>query len=339
MKKLFLVLTLVFAGLFLVACGETTENGNGNDNGDSVELPETITMTELDEYLFDPAWQFVDLRNFDDQMADGWIRGFEMIPFFQYLEYTDILVRTAAWSFDGSQIKDEAALRELFDEDRNIVLICAAGVRAAFVREALLHLGYENVWNAGALANYVGDHRVFGDGSFNITLPPKAHTAPLPDEINMENIDQFLGRPGTKFFDFRDVYPGQSAPMLEIGWIDGFTVIPYFAFLAQTFDGIIDEAILTHPGTWAVADVDFDEMLNEDMIFVLENIFGSDKDAELILMCMSGARSGMMKAVLEHLGYTNVWNAGGWRDYEGSNAIRPLCTSGQEGGGDNDECS
>lgn len=335
MKKLLLVLTLVLVGFFMTACGETPENGNEPP----AELPATISMTELDQFLFDPAWQFVDLRNFDDQMADGWIRGFEMIPFFQYLEYAEILVRTAAWSFDGSQIKDESALRELFDEDRNIVLICAAGVRAAFVREALLHLGYENVWNAGALGNYVGEHRVHGDGHFRFTLPPRAHTAPLPEVINMDNIDQFLGRPGTRFFDFRDVYPGQSAAMLEIGWIDGFTFIPYFGFLTNTFEGILDEAILIHPDTWIVADVDLDEVINEDLIYILENIFGSDKNAELILMCMSGARSGMMKAVLEEIGYTNVWNAGGWRDYQGPNAIRPLCTSGQEDGGDNAECS
>lgn len=332
MKKLFMVLSLVLLGLFLQACeGEPAE--------EIIELPDVIEMADLDQYLFNSEWQFVDLRNFDDQMSDGWIRGFEMIPFFQYLEYADILVRTNAWAFDGSQILNERALRELFDENRNIVLICAAGVRAAFVREALLHLGYENVWNAGALRNYSGAHRVQGDGFFNITLPPKAHTQPLPTDINMENIDLFLGRPGTKFFDFRDVYPGQSAPMLEIGWIEGFTMIPYFQFLTKTFDKLIEESILTHPGTWDVSAVDFDEVINEDMIFVLENIFGKDKDAELILMCMSGARSGMMKAVLEEIGYTNVWNAGGYRDYQGANAIRPLCTSGQEDGGDNDECS
>ena len=324
MKKIFALLALAMFSLFLVAC-----NGEETD----VELPDTIAMTELDDFLFNPDWQFVDLRNFDDQFADGWIRGFEMIPFFQYLEYEEILVRTDGWNFDGSQILDESALRELFDEDRNIVLICAAGVRAAFVKEALEYLGYENVWNSGALGNYEGAHRVFGDGTFNITMPPRAWVDPLPEDINMNNIDQFLGRPGTKFFDFRDVYPGESAPMLEIGWIDGFTVIPYFAFLQA-------EGVLTHPGTWDVTEVDFDDMLNEDLIYVLENIFGTDKDAELILMCMSGARSGMMKAALEHLGYTNVWNAGGWRDYEGNNQMLPWSTEcpDADNGEDNGDC-
>lgn len=333
MKKFFAVFAFVLFSVLMVACNG--DNGENGENGEDpvVTLPDEIAMTDLDDYLFNPEWQFVDLRNFDDQMADGWIRGFEMIPFFQYLEYENILVRTDGWSFDGSQILDEGALRALFDEDRYIVLICAAGVRAAFVKTALESLGYEHVWNAGALANYEGDHRVLGDGSFNITLPPRAWVDPLPEEITMENIDAFLGRPGTKFYDFRDVYPDESAPMLEIGWIDGFTFVPYFAFLEE-------QEILTHPGTWDVTAVDFDEMLNEDLLYVLENIFGDDKDAELILMCMSGARSGMMKAVLEHLGYTNVWNAGGWRDYEGNYQVLPWSTDcpGEDNGEENGDC-
>ena len=324
MKKIFTLLALVLFGFTMIACG---------DDDNDVELPETIEMTDLDDFLFDPEWQFVDLRNFDDQFADGWIRGFEMIPFFQYLEYEEILIRTDGWDFDGTQILNESALRELFDEDKNIVLICAAGVRAAFVKEALESLGYENVWNAGALGNYVGDHRVFGDGSFNIDLPPREWVDPLPEVINMDNIDSFLGRPGTKFIDFRDVYHGQSAPMLEIGWIDGFTVIPYFGFLQE-------QGIITHPGTWDVTEVDFDEMLDSEYEFVLRNIFG-DEDTELVLMCMSGARSGMMMALLDHLGYTNLWNAGGYNNYEGTNRIAPFdedCDEDTDDDTDNGDC-
>ncbi len=321
MKKFLLVLMLALT-FTLAAC-------NGEEE---VEIPEEISMDEVDQFLFNPDWQFVDVRNFDDQMSDGWVRGFEMIPFFQYLEYEEILVRTDGWSFDGSQIKDENALRELFDEDKNIVVICAAGVRAGFVKEALEYLGYENVWNAGALGDYSGDHRVMGDDSFNITLPPREHVVDLPEEINMENLDLFLGRPGTKFFDFRDAYPGESAPKLELGWIDGFSVVPYFAFLEE-------EGIINHPGEWDVDAVDMDDVINEEYIYVLENLFG-DKDSELVLMCMSGARSGMMKAVLEEIGYTNVWNAGGWRDYEGDYKILPWCTGGDNGdnGEDNGDC-
>jgi rhodanese-related sulfurtransferase len=323
MKKLFFLFVA-----FLMVFGVAACNNNEDDtNGELLPLPETITMSNLDEFLFRSDTQYTDLRNFDDQMRGGWIRGFEIIPFFAYLEYEGILVREDGWNFTPSNIKDEGALRNLFDKDKNILLMCAAGVRAAYVKTALEHLGYENVWNIGALGDYTGPQKVFGDDSFRITMPPQAHKNPLPEVVNMENIDSFLGRPNTQFFDFRDMYPGESDPALEIGWINGFTIIPYFAFLQA-------QEILTHPGTWDVTEVDFDQMLNEDLIYVLLNLF--DKEQDIILMCMSGARSGMMKAVLEHLGYENVWNAGGYRDYTGDNKVLPWCTTGHDvGDGDN----
>ncbi len=338
MKRFLLVLLLALTFTLAACGGDNGENGDNGDNGNGdVTLPETISMSEIDEYLFNPEWQFVDARNFDDQMSDGWIRGFEMIPFFQYLEYENILVRTDGWSFDGSQIKDENALRELFDEDRNIVLICAAGVRAGFIKEALEYLGYENVWNAGALGDYTGNHRVMGDDSFSINLPPRAHVDALPEDINMDNLDDFIGRPGTMFFDFRNVIDGSvgGSSKLEDGWIQGFSVIPYFEYLAHE-----DYEIVNHTDAgFNLDEVDLDEVINDDMIYVLENIFG-DKDTELILICQSGARSGLMKAVLEEIGYTNVWNAGGWMNYEGDYKILPWCEGASDNGenGDNGDC-
>ncbi len=322
MKKI-LLLAMIFAlPMFLIACDS------------EVAIPDEITidMENFDELFERTDVQFIDLRNFDDKMRGGFIEGFTIIPFFGYLEFADILVRDDGWSFSPSNIKDERALRNLFNEDAAaIVLICAAGVRAGFVKSALEELGYDNVHNAGALGNYNGARMVRGDDTFRIVMPPKAHVNPLPAEITMANIDTFLGRPNTEFFDFRDVYPGESAPMLEIGWIDGFTVIPYFAFLDA-------EGVLDHPGTFNLADIDLDEVINEDMEYVLRNLFDPEKD--LVLMCMSGARSGLMKAVLEHLGYENVWNAGGWRDYDGANKVLPWCTAGANGDAANgDDCS
>jgi len=132
--SIFALLVLVFT---LMACGETTPE----DDLNIVEIPETLEMADVDDYLFNSEWQFVDVRDFDDQMADGWIRGFEFIPFFQYLEYTNVLVRTDGWSYDGTQIQDENALRSLFDENKVIVLMCAGGTRAGFVKDALVDLG------------------------------------------------------------------------------------------------------------------------------------------------------------------------------------------------------
>jgi len=170
MKKFFAVFVLAFLAIGFVGCEKTTTEVTTEAPG----APESITMANVDEYLYNADFQFVDLRNFDDQMADGWIRGFEMIPFFDYLEYMDILVRVDGWSFDETAIKDESALRALFDEDKYIVLMCAGGTRAGFVKDALDSLGYENVYNAGGLSAYEGENLVLGVGVYDITMPDPA---------------------------------------------------------------------------------------------------------------------------------------------------------------------
>jgi len=205
MKKLLLFITLIALPFMLVACSnedvDPDANGNDNNNGivdetpntdedpiDGVEnddkdeiepLPEDLNMSNIDQYLDRPNTQYIDLRNFDDKMAGGWIDGFHIIPFFGYLEYENILVRSGStWTFTEDDIKSSRALQNLFDENKDIVLICAAGARAGYVREALLSLGYENVWNAGGLRDYNGDNMVRGDGEFNITMETKGDLTP-----------------------------------------------------------------------------------------------------------------------------------------------------------------
>lgn len=153
MKKPWILIGVMLFIPLLSACNQGADEGINTD-----DPPKTIKAKDLDAYLFDPDWQLVDLRGFDELAANGWIRGFESIPYYQSLEQKDILVRTDGWNYTGSQIKDAPALRALFDEDKNIILICRAGVRAAFVKTALEDLGYDNVWNVGAISDYEGSY-------------------------------------------------------------------------------------------------------------------------------------------------------------------------------------
>jgi rhodanese-related sulfurtransferase len=304
MKRFLAVFALFLFALTLSACGEETTQ---DDDNESVEIPETLEMADVDEYLFNPDYQFVDVRDFDDQMADGWIRGFEFIPFFQYLEYTDILVRTDGWDYDGSQILDEGALRALFDEDKVIVLMCAGGTRAGFVRDALIDLGYENVFNVGGLSSYEGENRVFGDGNFTIEMPHPSTIADLPEDIDMsdELIDYYAMRDDVMFVDLRNF-----SDTVSLGWHSDSTVIPFFEYLEA-------ENILVRSETdpWVFNPEDIQ---NED---VLRNIF--DEEMNIILFCAGGTRAQYVMDALEHLGYENVWNAGAYGDYTGTNVIDP----------------
>lgn len=164
MKKI-LVFLLVFVAAFgLAACDkkEVTK-----------ELPEVITMANIDEFMNHPNTDIVDLRNWQDKMKGGYIRGTHMIPFFQYLESENILVRTDGnWDFAAEDIVDALALKNIFDKDMNIILFCAAGTRAGFVKAALESLGYTKVWNAGAIGDYKGDAKVFGDDKYTLPAYP-----------------------------------------------------------------------------------------------------------------------------------------------------------------------
>ncbi|MFP4286721.1 MAG: rhodanese-like domain-containing protein [Candidatus Izemoplasmataceae bacterium] len=314
MKKLFSFFTLLFLALILTGCGETEATT------ETIEAPETLEISEVDEYLFNEEFQFVDLRNFDDQMSDGWIRGFEIIPFFQYLEYENILVRSDGWSFDESQILDEGALRALFDEDKYIVLICAGGTRAGYVKEALEHLGYEHVYNVGGLSDYEGDNRVFGDGSFSIELPHRAMVDALPETIDMgdEFIDYYAKREDVMFVDLRNLIDGMT-----LGLHKESNVIPFFEYLEQ-------ENILVRVDGWTFTE---EAIVDEE---ALRNIF--DEESNIILFCASGTRAEFVKEALEHLGYENVWNAGSWSDYSGSLIIDPEGACDEETNDDNGGC-
>ena len=310
MKKVllfFAVLTMSFA---LYACAQDTTEV------ELQPLPDVVNMANLDEFMHRPDVQYTDLRNFDDQMRGGWIRGFEIIPFFGYLEYESILVREDGWNFSPSNILDENALRNLFDDDKYILLMCAAGARAGYVKEALEHLGYDNVYNLGALGDYQGDHKVFGDDAFRFTLPPKSHVDPLPEVITMADIDLYVGRPNMQFIDLRNF-----SNMTTDGWHTAFTVVPFFEFLEA-------ENILVRSDGWNFSPED---IKNED---ALRNIFDADKD--IILICAAGARAGYVKAALEYLGYENVWNAGALGDYEGPNYICPWKSSENDEPGNGD---
>lgn len=134
------------------------------------DIPATLMLADsnFDTFLGRPDVQYVDLRNFDDKLNAGYVAGFEMIPFFDYLDYTDILVKGSSWTFEAAKLLNENALRALFNEDKTIFLMCAGGTRAGYVKDALESLGYTNVINVGgfgdfdsASVNYVAGDSVY----------------------------------------------------------------------------------------------------------------------------------------------------------------------------------
>lgn len=254
---------------------------------------EEITMTNVDEYLGADA-RFVDLRDFADMFNGGYIAGFEVVPFFQYLEGRAV-VRTNGWEFSEADIVNPAILENVFGPKGDvIVLMCGSGARAGYTKEALEALGYEHVMNAGGIRDYNGENKVLGDGAY---IGERA----LTTEVTMANIDNYLDRPGAKYVDLRNV-----ADKYTGGYIDGFEVVSFFEYLEGN--------ALVRTNGWEFSEADITNAA------VLENIFGP-KDREVFLMCGSGARAGYTMEALEALGYQRVYNVGGIRDYRGEHKV------------------
>ena len=284
MRNIALTIITIILVLTLFGCASTEEGLTGNED---------ITMENIDEYL-DAEARFVDLRDFSDMLNGGYIEGFEVVPFFQYLEGR-ALERNNGWEFSEADIVDAQILENIFgDKDEPIVLMCGSGTRAGYTKTALEQLGYEKVYNAGGIRDYEGENKVLGDGEYQ-------GAQALPEEVNMSNIDNHLDRPNAKYVDLRnaqDKYTG--------GYIDGFEVVSFFQYLEGN--------ALKRNNGW--------EFSEEDIVStaVLENIFGA-KDREIFLMCGSGTRSGYTKQALEAIGYEEVYNVGGIRDYQGDNKV------------------
>ena len=284
MKRFLTVGIVLVLSLVLFSCGAKAPELKGD---------EEITMETIDEHL-DADARFVDLRNFSDQMSGGYVAGFELVPFFQYLEGR-ALVRNNGWEFSSADIKSKAVLENVFgDKEGAVVLMCGSGTRAEYVKNALEEIGYTKVFNAGGIKDYDGANKILGDGEFN-------GAAALPAEVTMANIDGLLGRPGAKYVDLRNIKDKYVS-----GYIDGFELVSFFEYLEGN-------ALVRNNG-WEFSAADIESKL------VLENIFG-DKNREVFLMCGSGTRAGYVKAALEEIGYKKVFNAGGIRDYEGKKKI------------------
>jgi rhodanese-related sulfurtransferase len=119
----------------------------------------------------------------------------------------------------------------------------------------------------------------------------------------MDNLDEYILEPTIQKVDVR----GQAERVAN-GYVDYFQVIPLFEYLAVNAIDLSQGYDRFRPS----------DITNEALI---RTLFDEDATA-IVIMCNSGARSGYVVAVLEHLGYDNVYNLGGYTAYQGAYYIR-----------------
>lgn len=158
MKKLLAIFAAFALVMTLTACGgEAKLPADGE-----------ITMENIDEYLGRDGAQYIDLRNLEDRLKDGYVSGFSVVPYFNYLNNEMIITGSG----DTTTVVDSARVEQLFDKEATaIFLMCASGGRAGWVKGALEGLGYTNVYNVGGFKDYAGENKVLGDGSYNLDVP------------------------------------------------------------------------------------------------------------------------------------------------------------------------
>ncbi len=142
MKKFLLVLVV----LVLAAC----------------EQP-AYRMDNLDDYIRESSVQKVDVRGQAERLANGYVDYFQVIPLFEYLAQDAIDLSLGYDRFRPSDIKNEALIRALFDEEATaIVIMCNSGARSGYMVAVLEHLGYQNVYNLGGYRSYQGAYYIRG---------------------------------------------------------------------------------------------------------------------------------------------------------------------------------
>ena len=175
--------------------------------------------------------------------------------------------------------------------------------------------------------------------------------APQPDEnnmfgvdvnINMETLDQYLGRDDVAYRDVRMLFDpadyaaiGGNADLAST--VEGFRIVPYpyLATLtalpvAGAYEG---ETLFTltwnEDGSIASATPNYEESM-----LVLEDLFPKDK--AIFLMCGGGGYAGMTKSLLIFLGWDPelLYNVGGNWAYQGDHGVELIQYSEDADGND-----
>ncbi|MBR2834989.1 MAG: twin-arginine translocation signal domain-containing protein [Coriobacteriales bacterium] len=199
---------------------------------------------------------------------------------------------------------------------------------------------------AGGAALALGAGSAFAEEAELAPLP-----APDPDpesmfgvdkNINMETIDQYVGRPDVCYRDVRMLF--DPADYAAIGGnadlsatIKGFKIVPYpylATLTALPVEGAYDAETLfslewDEAGNIIAAKPNYLESQQ-----ILDDLFPKDK--AIFFMCGGGGYAGMTKALLIFLGWDPelLYNVGGNWGYTGENALELIIYSEEKDGVD-----
>ena len=170
-------------------------------------------------------------------------------------------------------------------------------------------------------------------GCFNNKIPKPEVSEGLRGElgidknINEDNIDAYLGRNDSVYFDMRMLvdsahYENIGGDSYLSGFVSGFEVLPY-PYLAP-IEGLPEEVGNSYTGNTLFSKNENGEYVANylESMDILEYFFPKDK--YIFLMCGGGGYAGMTKNLLISLGWDKdkIYNVGGYWYYKGNNNVQ-----------------
>ena len=172
--------------------------------------------------------------------------------------------------------------------------------------------------------------------------PDETNMFGVDKNINMETLDQYLGRDDVAYRDVRMLFDpadyaaiGGNADLAST--VEGFRIVPYpyLATLsalpvAGAYDGdTLYTLTWNEDGSIATATANYEESM-----LVLEDLFPKDK--AIFLMCGGGGYAGMTKSLLIFLGWDPalLYNIGGNWSYQGDHGVELIQYSEDANGND-----
>ena len=172
--------------------------------------------------------------------------------------------------------------------------------------------------------------------------PDETNMFGVDKNINMETLDNYLGRDDVAYRDVRMLFDpadyaaiGGNADLAST--VEGFRIVPYpylATLTALPVDGAYaGDTLFTltwnEDGSIASADANYEESM-----LVLEDLVPKDK--AIFLMCGGGGYAGMTKSLLSFLGWDPalLYNVGGNWAYQGDHGVELIQYSEDANGND-----
>lgn len=201
MKKILICLLLFVFCTTMCSCNNEEQNFVSippkNDSDGTSIFASSVNTNNLDQYMFRTDVQYVDLRNPDMILREGYIAGFQFISFYSIIAsftsndvlykmehvYTDESNRIPAGQVGGFvplYKESEKIIKSLFSIDKYIFLVSQGGSESSYMINLLVQLGYdaEKLYNVGGVMNSEGlpsyssisTNRYFVEGHGNLEL-------------------------------------------------------------------------------------------------------------------------------------------------------------------------